>query len=131
MRPAHIIKRQILVVDDEGPIRRCIEMVLEMDGHVVSSVGSGEKALALFQLGRFDVIFTDFSMPSMTGDKLAATIKLLSPHQPIVILTGFSEKFEKSHRPRSGADLIIGKPFDIADLRRAVTLADRANSSRT
>ena len=121
-------KRQIMVVDDDDAVREALVMLLRMEGHTVSSVSSGDEALALFQLGKFDLILTDFAMPFMTGDKLAATIKLLSPHQPLVMLTGFSEKFRGSSKRPMGVDLVVSKPFEIPALRHAIAFADRANS---
>jgi len=94
-------------------------MILQIDGHLVDSASSGAQALALFQPGKFDVIITDFFMPTMTGEKLAAAIKTRSPSQPVVMLTAYPEKLSREN-PQT-VDLLIGKPFEINALRDAVT----------
>src|SRR3569832_2993682 len=82
-------KRQILVVDDEPMICETVRMILQLDGHVVHSASSGAQALDLFQPGKFDVIITDFFMPAMTGDKLAAAIKTRAPAQRVMLFFVF------------------------------------------
>src|SRR5258708_814334 len=73
-------KRRLLVVDDDPSVCEVVEMVLKLDGHLVETVNSGSEALAVFVPGKFDLVFTDYFMPLMTGDKLAAAIKLRSPN---------------------------------------------------
>ena len=116
MRP-----RQILVVDDEPLVRETVTMCLESEGHLVTRAGSGQQALALFQPGKFDLVFTDFFMPSMTGEQLAVAIKLQSPTQPVVMLTAYAEKLQARKGPPTVVDLFIAKPFEIESLRDAIT----------
>jgi len=112
-------KRHILVVDDDALVCETVTMILQIDGHLVDSASSGAQALALFQPGKFDLIITDFFMPAMTGEKLAAAIKTRSPSQPVVMLTAYPEKLSREN-PQD-VDLLIGKPFEINALRDAVT----------
>ena len=113
-------QRQILVVDDEPMVCETVMMLLEADGHQVIRANSGQQALSLFQPGKFDIIFTDFFMPSMTGEQLAVAIKSQCPAQPVVMLTAYSEKLQSWQRPRSAVDLFIGKPFELDSLRAAI-----------
>src|SRR5712671_2621432 len=95
MTTCPVCKRHILVVDDEPLICETVRMILQLDGHVVDSASSGAQALTLFQPGKFDVVITDFFMPSMTGDKLAAAIKIQSPGQRVMMLTAYPEKLRR------------------------------------
>jgi CheY-like chemotaxis protein len=113
--------KHILVVDDEPLIRQSIQMLLEDDGYIVDEAGSGDEALALFEPGKFDMIFTDYFMPDMKGDQLAAAIKRRSPKQPVVMLTAFPEKLQSSDCPLGGIDSFICKPFEVETLRAAIT----------
>ena len=112
--------RHILVVDDEPLIRQSIQLLLEDDGYIVDEAGSGDEALALFEPGKFDMIFTDYFMPEMKGDQLAAAIKKRSPKQPVVMITAFPEKFQSSACPLGGIDSFICKPFEVETLRAAI-----------
>ena len=112
--------RHILVVDDEPLVRQTVQMLLEDDGYVVDEAESGPQALAMFEPGRFDMIFTDYFMPEMKGDQLAAAIKKRSPKQPVVMLTAFPEKLQSSDCPLGGIDSFICKPFELETLRAAI-----------
>ena len=113
-------QRHILVVDNEPSARLTVQMLLEEDGYVVEEAESGPQALAMFEPGKFDMIFTDFCMPDMRGDQLAAVIKKRSPEQPIVMITAFPEKLPCSDVPLGGVDSFICKPFSVDDLRTAI-----------
>ena len=113
-------QRHILVVDDEPLVRQTVQMLLQDDGYVVDEAESGPQALAMFEPGKFDMIFTDYFMPDMKGDQLAAAIKRRSPKQAVVMLTAFPEKFQSSACPLGGIDSFICKPFEVETLRAAI-----------
>jgi CheY-like chemotaxis protein len=113
-------QRHILVVDDEPMVRATVHMLLEDDGYVVEEAESGPQALAMFEPGKFDMVFTDYCMPDMKGDQLAAAIKRLSPQQPVVMITAFPEKLTCSNCPLGGVDSFICKPFEVDALRTAI-----------
>jgi CheY-like chemotaxis protein len=113
-------QRHILVVDDEPLVRQTVQMLLQGDGYVVDGAKSGAEALALFEPGKFDMVFTDYLMPEMKGDQLAAAIKSRSPKQPVVMLTAFPEKLQSSDCPLGGVDSFICKPFELETLRTAI-----------
>ncbi|TFG59470.1 MAG: response regulator, partial [Nitrospirales bacterium] len=61
------IKRQILVVDDEAPMRHMLRMVLERDGYTVAEAVSGRQGLDRMKAGYYDLILCDIRMPEMDG----------------------------------------------------------------
>jgi CheY-like chemotaxis protein len=95
-------------------------MLLQDDGYVVEKAESGPQALAMFEPGKFDMVFTDYFMPDMKGDQLAAAIKKLSPRQAVVMITAFPEKLQSSACPLGGIDSFICKPFEVETLRAAI-----------
>ena len=112
--------RQILVVDDEPAVCDAIKMMLKFDGHAVQTANGSKAVLSLLEQGKFDLIITDYSMPGMKGDELAAVIKQRLPHQPIIMITAYAEMLKSSGDPLPGVDFIISKPFSLADLREAI-----------
>jgi CheY-like chemotaxis protein len=113
-------KKFILVVDNEPLVSESIQMLLGDDDYIVQQVESGYLALAMFAEGRYDMIFTDYCMPEMRGDKFAAAIKRMCPTQPIVMITAFPEKLQTSANALGGVDSFICKPFDAEVLRTAL-----------
>jgi len=108
-------KRRILVVDDEPLVLQTLTLLLRVDGHSVVPAASGSEALLLFQPGEFDLVFTDYVMPLMNGDKLAAEIKRRAPTQPVIAITAYTEELRRV--PVPWFDCHIGKPFELKQLR--------------
>jgi len=108
-------------------VRDALRMMLAFDGHVVETAENGQEGLAVFEVGKFDVVITDFAMPLMCGDELAAAIKARDAHQPVVMITAYAEMLGAPDHLPAGIDYIIGKPFLVEDLRLAIaTVASRA-----
>jgi len=123
MTTSENVTRRILVVDDEALVCESIKQVLALDEHEVEAVTSSQDALAAFQGGKFDLVIIDYLMPGMRGDKLAATIKALAPHQPIIMLTAYGERLRFEGEFPLAVDLVMSKPFDLQELRTAVRQA--------
>jgi two-component system chemotaxis sensor kinase CheA len=68
--------RNVLLVDDAPFFRNMLAPVLKAAGYAVSTVASGQEALALVENGRgFDVVITDIEMPGMDGFELASALR--------------------------------------------------------
>ena len=112
--------RRILVVDDEPFVCDAVKMMLTFDGHLVETASNGREALAMFDKEKFDLVITDYSMPNMKGDELAAAIKARAPGQPVVMITAYAEMLQSSGNPLTGVDFVISKPFLLENLREAI-----------
>jgi DNA-binding NtrC family response regulator len=108
--------RRILVVDDDPVICRVLSDLLMLDGHSVHIATIPGDAIEMVHMRHFDLIFLDFYLPEMTGDKLLAIIKRNHPRQRVVLMSG------QKPFPRQGeADHIIKKPFTADTIRDCVT----------
>ena len=114
---------RVLVVDDEEPVRQTLAATLAHDGHRVSLAEHGVDGLRQFMAGTFDLVVTDRAMPGMSGEQMAASMKQVRPHTPIILLTGFGQFLEKEKFP--GVDVLACKPVSVATLREAITTAMR------
>ena len=118
-------QQRILVVDDNQTNCKVLQHYLRSWRLKSECVSSGSEALhALRQAAAegkpFDLVITDFAMPMMKGDELAATIKARSPKQPIVMITAYAEMLQSSGNPLTGVDHVISKPFLLENLREAI-----------
>ena len=116
---------RILFVDDEQPIADVGRQMLQRLGYHVVPRTSSVEALEAFRThpDRFDLIITDHSMPNMTGTELAREIHAIRPDIPIILCTGFSEKFPGELGPGTGIRDFLFKPIalrDFADTIRRV-----------
>ena len=113
-------QRRILVVDDETFVCESVRLLLTFDGHTVEVATDPKQALELYDHGTFDIVFTDFEMPTMKGDELAAAIKARNPRQPVVMITAYAELLRDQGNPLKGVDCVIAKPFLLENLREAI-----------
>lgn len=110
----NIVKKRILVVDDELIIRKLVGEFLEKKGFEVECAMDGVEALELADKKVFDLILSDLHMPKMEGDVLIKSIKNKPEykHTPFLFLSGDSNKETWLKNLNSGADDFILKPFD-------------------
>ena len=114
-------KKRILVVDDEPFVCDAVKMMLAFDGHDVVTANDAKEALEIFDKNKFDLVITDFAMPGMKGDELAAAIKARSPRQPVVMITAYAEMLQSSGKQLPGVDFLVSKPFLLEHLREAIS----------
>jgi CheY-like chemotaxis protein len=122
--------RSILVVDDEPLICDAVKIMLAFDGHTVRTATSAQEALAILENEVFDLIITDFEMPHMKGDALAAAIKARAPKLPVVMITAYAEMLQAAGNPLTGVDCVISKPFLLENLRQAIAKTTGSTAQR-
>jgi PAS domain S-box-containing protein len=107
---------QILVVDDEEPVRETLAEMLVAVNHKVELAGSGQEAVQKMRTGDFDFVFTDLAMPEMDGWETARLIRKGWPNVTIVLVTGYGSTTAPPEGEEDLVDAIIGKPFDFAQV---------------
>jgi PAS domain S-box-containing protein len=119
----------ILLVDDEQPLVEIGRQMLERLGYNVAARTSSIEALELFKAdpNRFDLVITDIVMPNLTGDKLAKKIINIRNDIPVVLCTGYSEKFTRRNASEMGIQTFLMKPLVMRDLANTVRQALAAN----
>lgn len=110
----------VLVVDDELPVREVISAYLRSDGHDVTTANSGREGLEQFAARPFDLVVTDRAMPEMSGDQMAGFIKQVRPEMPIVLLTGFGALIEVTGEQPKDVDVVLNKPVTLRALRQTI-----------
>ncbi|MEJ2220802.1 MAG: PAS domain S-box protein [Desulfobacterales bacterium] len=119
----------ILLVDDEHPLVEIGRQMLERLGYSVATRTSSIEALELFRADphRFDLVITDIVMPNLTGDKLAQKIIDIRNDIPVVLCTGYSEKFTHRNASEMGMHSFLMKPLVMRDLANTVRQALTVN----
>lgn len=111
---------RVLVVDDEDAVRDVLVDMLTVAGHDVSSATGGAEALDVIGKDRFDVVFTDLSMPGMDGWAVAREVKARAPETRVVLVTGYAATIDQGLIGSGAVDAIVGKPFDFATINGAL-----------
>lgn len=109
---------RVLFVEDNPDVREMIRWLLEEEGLQVVACDSGEAAEAEFAKGGFDLVFTDVSLPGMSGTELAKRLLARQPGLWLIFASGYPMDFKlASWGPNVRALL---KPFESEDLHRVV-----------
>lgn len=114
---------QILVIEDDQPLRRAWRLVLEQAGHTVLEAGDGRKGLETFKAQPIDLVITDLIMPEMEGVETIQELRRLSPQLKIIAITGGGRGSPANYlrlAKYSGAALTFAKPIEIETLCGAV-----------
>src|SRR5215467_4570073 len=119
---------RILLVDDDRDLLQLIAMRLQAAGYGVTSVESGEAALASLAVTRPQVVVTDLRMQGMDGMALFDAIHRDSPSLPVVILTAHGTIPEAVTATRRGVNSFLTKPFEPKVLLDTVSQAMRLSS---
>ena len=122
----------ILVVDDEASSREPLEFLLQGEGYRTVAASNGRAALAAIARQPPDLILLDVTMPGMDGYELTSLIKgnPATASIPIVMVTGFTGRGARVVGLNAGAEDILSKPVDAAELSLKVRnlLRLRANA---
>lgn len=107
---------KILVVDDEKVVAEVLGKLMEVDGHTVTVTLEAEKALEIYQKEKFDIVFTDISMPGMNGIDLTQKLLELDKNAKIAAVTGHLGTQEVEKILMAGAKTVLKKPFTKKDI---------------
>lgn len=116
---------RILIVDDDYSLRRVLHTTLFSAGFDVAEASSGEEALALARVVRYDVVLLDLRMPGKNGIEICRELRRQFPRLAILIVTVSDAEDEKVEALDSGADDYVTKPFQMRELTARVRAAAR------
>lgn len=109
----------VLICDDEPSLRELIRVSL--DGpYSFAEADDGEKSLEIARRLRPDVIILDMMMPRLSGLEVLSEIRgdRALAETPVIVLT--AQPSTKEEALRSGADIVMVKPFEPAQITAAV-----------
>lgn len=115
----------ILLVDDEIPIARMAQKMLERLGYHVTVFTDSVEAQAAFSTdpSRFDLVITDRFMPKMTGDQLAGEIIAIRPGIPVILCSGITDRNDGSPGETQIMKRFLMKPISMGDLAEKVRIS--------
>ncbi|HKK94444.1 MAG TPA: sigma-54 dependent transcriptional regulator [Longimicrobiales bacterium] len=102
---------EILIVDDEGNIRRSLRALLEAEGYRVRDAGTAEEGLADIEDREPDVVLLDLMLPGMTGLEALPRYLEQAPATTVVMMSGEASLSDAVEATRIGAFHFIEKPL--------------------
>jgi two-component system KDP operon response regulator KdpE len=108
-------QQNILVVDDEAPMRKLLTSNLRAGGYAVHQAVDGTEALQLIQEYPFDLLLLDMGVPGPGGLEVLEAVRREAA-LPVMIVSGRAREHDKVAALNLGADDYLTKPFGIAEL---------------
>jgi signal transduction histidine kinase/CheY-like chemotaxis protein len=111
---------RFLIIDDEAPIRELLAEMLIQQGHIVFTASGGKEGLEILKNQVPDLVITDLGMPEVSGWDVAAIVKAVNSSISVVLMTGWGITLDKEIARKKGVDVVVGKPFQIADIQKVL-----------
>ena len=117
--PAHItLKKTVVVVEDDRPVRDYVERILVRHGFRVAAFPDAEAAYALLsrEPKAWSGVVCDLVLPGMTGPELLQKLRGAGIDIPFLSMSGYTDDEILRHGVVSGAEFFLHKPFQSRDL---------------
>jgi len=115
---------RVLLVEDDALIRMTTAEMLSALGHTVVEAADAEEALAAVDgAAIFDALVTDMTLPGLSGDQLAATLRQRLPALPVVFASGYDRPANGDAADGLGNVAYLPKPYDELALAAALRAA--------
>lgn len=127
-----IMKRKVLLIDDEPALLDVMRTNLELEGYEVATAMRGKTGMASAVVDQPDLIILDIMMPDVDGWEICRRLRIdpRTRYIPIIMLTALGETHHIVKGFESGADDYLAKPFENAELfvriKSALTKAGKA-----
>lgn len=113
--------KKVLIVEDEHPMAKALELKLGNSGYFAKAVFNGEEALELLDSESFDLIILDLVMPRMSGFDFLEKLQLRNITIPVLVASNLSQKEDISKVKELGAvDYFIKSNVSISEIIRKV-----------
>ena len=115
----------ILIADDEANLRKTLAEILSARGYSILEADDGSAAVELLRENTPDLIFSDWKMPQMGGEKLLQHLRgeTRLAAIPVIVITAFGSSHTAIEAVRLGAYDFVTKPFDLDEI---ILAAERA-----
>jgi PAS domain S-box-containing protein len=113
----------VLLVEDEGALRRMVKRSLSRQGYRVLEAADGQEALAVWRdhMSEIVLLFTDMVMPEgLTGLELAGRLQAEKPDLKVIVSTGYSADLARDGEATGAAVTSFPKPYDLQALAEVV-----------
>lgn len=123
--------KRVLLIDDESSLRRTLGLSLLQQGYETEPCANGVDALKKINLYKarkkdIDFVVCDIQLPDIDGMKLYKIIKKSYPELPVIMITGFPDKFDNQEFMDLNVDGYIQKPLSAEQLVKEFELLDRS-----
>jgi DNA-binding response OmpR family regulator len=115
------MNKRVLVVDDERPLARALELKLAHEGFDVKSVYSGVEAVEALKSDYFDLVLLDLMMPQQDGFYVLQEIRRLNLKVLVIVSSNLSQKEDINKATALGAvDYFVKSDTNLFDIVKKI-----------
>lgn len=111
-----VVRKRVLLIDDDSRVRASLKMVLEPFYDILQA-SDGHEGLDMFRKDEPDLILLDVILPGTDGLAVLQTLRMESKMIPVIMLTGTNSVKTAVDAMKFGAADYLSKPFDVDELR--------------
>lgn len=121
-RSMSVVRRKVLVIDDEHDVAEGLRLALEIDSHEVVVAHDGADGLETARTFRPEFVFCDIGMPGMDGYQVARAFRADPALRDVVLvaLTGYAQPSDEIKARRAGFDAHLAKPSSMASIQEVL-----------
>lgn len=117
----------ILLIDDDGDIRRLLEARLKQKGYQVTCGACIDDLRELLQTGEYNTLLLDYQLPDGDGISAIPEVHGMEPSLPVIIITALGNIETAVEAMRNGAYNFCPKPIDFDRLESIIQNAVEHN----
>ncbi|SFV67963.1 Phosphate regulon transcriptional regulatory protein PhoB (SphR) [hydrothermal vent metagenome] len=121
---------KLLIIEDDENILSLLTRGFEEDDYIVDSAMDGKDGEYMALLNAYDVIISDWMLPSKSGIEVVQSLREKNITVPVIMLSAKGDIEDKIKGLKYGADDYLAKPFSFAELSARVEALHRRNSSK-
>lgn len=112
---------KILIIEDEKSTQKFLKLILEKEGHEISSAFDGASAVEKTREEQPDIILSDLMLPTPPSDvELLKKLREAAPDSPIVVISGYPSQDRIRECEALGVKDFLTKPFEVPFVREIV-----------
>lgn len=117
-----MLKKRILIVDDEPDITLVLKLGLESNGFIVETYNDPLLVLSDFKADSYDLLLLDIKMTKMNGFELYQRLHQIDHKAKICFITAFELYFDEFQRifPKLKVECFVRKPVSIDVLAKII-----------
>jgi signal transduction histidine kinase len=115
-----VVKRKILVVDDDPEIVKMVSLVLKDRGFEFITATNGQEAIEKVRSELPELVLLDLNLPDMNGKEILKSIKEINGDIATIVITGYGGERVAIDLMKAGATDFISKPFESEILLKSI-----------
>ncbi len=117
-----MMKGRLLIAEDEPGIRNLLAQLFKAQGYITDLAVDGIETIERLREADYDLLLMDVNMPGKTGIEVLRHQDQIGRPVRTILMTALSEKEAMEEAKRLGVVAFFGKPFDIFELKKEVTV---------